>query len=153
MDNLQQDQSLKFVIATQPEEFEVAKELRKKYFFGKHNIEDPYTWTFNHADHKHFVMYKDTEIIGYAHIQFFPQAQAVIRIIVIKSNDRNNGYGKQMLLLIEKWLKEQGVISIHAESTLEALGFYKKLGYNQMSFPEVTEHAHETNDVAMGKLL
>ena len=47
-----------------------AKHFRDTYFFGSHSIEDPYTWTFNHEEHAHIVLYQGTEIVAYAHIQF-----------------------------------------------------------------------------------
>ena len=64
-------------------EWEVVKRLRNKYFFDPLSISDPYTWTFDHPEHVHLVLYQGVEIIGYAHIQFWPEHRAALRIIVI----------------------------------------------------------------------
>jgi len=145
--------NLKFTRCTYHKEWEMAKQLRQKYFFDKHAIRDPYTWTFNHKEHQHFILYKGTEIVGYAHIQLFTKSQALIRIIVITDEMRKHGFGKEFLQLIEKWLKEYGYSCIHAESTIEALPFYKKLGYINMPFPDTGEEDQRTTDIAVGKQL
>src|SRR4051812_13064440 len=93
-------------------EWASAKNFRQKYFFDPQNINDPYTWTFNHPQHKHFVLYQGTEIIGYAHIQLWSDARAAIRIIVIDEAKRNNNFGSQFLVLCESRLKTEGYKSI-----------------------------------------
>jgi hypothetical protein len=45
----------------------------KNIFFDKVPTADPYTWTFDHPDHIHFVLYQGSEIIGYAHLQLWPE--------------------------------------------------------------------------------
>ena len=71
----------RFVLCTHHSEWAAAKHFRDTYFFGPHGIEDPYTWTFNHSEHAHLVLYQACEIIGYAHIQFWPYHRAAIRIL------------------------------------------------------------------------
>jgi hypothetical protein len=70
-------------------EWDFAKKLRNKYFFDPLAIKDPYTWTFNHKDHIHFILYQDEVMIGYAHIQLWPNHRAALRIIVIDESYRN----------------------------------------------------------------
>jgi GrpB-like predicted nucleotidyltransferase (UPF0157 family) len=113
-------------------EWLAAKHFRDTYFFGPCGIEDKYTWTFNHAEHAHLVLYQGVEIIGYAHIQFsatpkgfavasWPDKRAAIRIIAVDENKRNQNSGSVFLALIEKWLKSLWVKSIHAESRQSSL--------------------------------
>lgn len=130
-----------------------AKHFRRHYFFGPHGIEDPYTGTFNHEEHVHLVLYQGTEIIGYAHIQFWPFQRAAIRIIATDENKRNQSFGSRFLALIEKWLKILGVKSIHAESRQSSLRFYLKNGYSSMSFDDPENHESDLKDVPVGKLL
>ena len=59
------------VKALTPREWACVKHFRDTYFFGPHGIDDPYTWTFDHSEHAHLILYQGTEIIGYAHIQFW----------------------------------------------------------------------------------
>jgi len=143
----------RFVLCTHYSEWNTVKHFRNKYFFGPHNIDDPYTWTFDHRQHKHFVLYQGTEIIGYAHIQLWPNERAAIRIIVIDEAKRNNNFGGKLLHLCEKWLKSQGYKSIHTESRPTALAFYKKNGYIDMPFNDPDGHEGGPEDIAVGKLL
>lgn len=143
----------RFVKVLTPTEWAAAKHFRDTYFFGPHGIEDPYTWTFNHEEHAHLVLYHGTEIIGYIHIQFWPDKRAAIRIIAVDEDKRNQNSGSQFLALSEKWLKSIGVKSIHAESRKSSLGFYLKNGYTEMSFDDPEGHESDPNDIPVGKVL
>lgn len=134
-------------------EWAAAKHFRDTYFFGPHGIEDPYTWTFKHEEHAHLVLYQGTEIVAYAHIQFWPYSRAAIRIIATDENKRNQRFGSKFLALIEKWLRSLGVKSIHAESRQSSLRFYIKNGYCSMPFNDPENHESDPNDVPVGKLL
>ncbi|NDH69258.1 MAG: GNAT family N-acetyltransferase, partial [Gammaproteobacteria bacterium] len=143
----------RFVLCTHHSEWAAAKHFRDTYFFGPHGIEDPYTWTFNHEEHAHLVLYQGTEIVAYAHIQFWPDQRAAIRIIAVDEYKRNQNSGSVFLALIEKWLKSFGVKSIHAESRQSSLRFYLKNGYTNMPFDDPENHESDPNDVPVGKLL
>ena len=143
----------RFVLCTHTLEWAAAKYFRDTYFFGPHGIEDPYTWTFNHEEHAHLVLYQGTEIVAYAHIQFWPDQRAAIRIIAVDEYKRNQNSGSVFLALIEKWLKSFGVKSIHAESRQSSLRFYLKNGYCSMPFNDPENHESDPNDVPVGKVL
>lgn len=117
-------------------EWDVAKKLRQKYFFDPLSIADPYTWTFNHKEHAHLIFYQGVEMIGYAHIQFWPDQRAALRIFVIDEPYRQHGLGSQFLQLCEKWLKKQGIQSLHDEARPDAVKFYRKNGYTEMPFED-----------------
>jgi len=144
---------LRFVRCTHYDEWEAAKELRNRYFFDKIKISDPYEWTFEHQDHVHFVLYKGTEIIGYAHIQLWPHSRAAIRIIVIEQEHQHHGFGKQFLSWIETWLKSQRYQSLHTQASPDALRFYQQLGYSRMPFDDPDGHETDPRDTPMGKQL
>lgn len=143
----------RFLLCTHITEWNSAKYFRNKYFFGPYGIEDPYTWTFNHEKHAHLVLYQGTEIIGYAHIQFWPDKRAAIRIIAVDEDKRNQNAGSEFLASIEKWLKLLGTRSIHAESRQSSLKFYLKNGYTEMSFNDPEKHESDPHDVSVGKIL
>jgi GrpB-like predicted nucleotidyltransferase (UPF0157 family)/GNAT superfamily N-acetyltransferase len=145
--------AFRFVKALTSREWQSAKHFRDTYFFDPHGIEDPYTWTFNHEEHAHLVLYQGTEILAYAHIQFWPDQRTAIRIIAVDENKRNQDSGSKFLALIEKWLKSFGVKSIHAESRQSSLRFYLKNGYCSMPFDDPEGHESDPNDVPVGKLL
>lgn len=134
-------------------EWKAAKNFRNKYFFGPYGIEDPYTWTFHHSEHAHLALYKGADIIGYAHIQFWPNNRAAMRIIVVDDDKRNQSAGSQFLASIEKWVITLGIKSIHAESRKSSLSFYLKNGYSKMPFNDPEDHETDPNDVPVGKIL
>ncbi len=92
-------------------EWDAVKRLRNKYL----PLEDSYSWTFTHKDHAHLIFYKGVEILGYAHIQFSPDQQAAVRVLVIDEPYRHQGLGSQFLQLCEEWLKAQGIQSVYME--------------------------------------
>lgn len=144
---------LRFVICTHYDEWNAAKQFRQKYFFDKVPIKDPYEWTFNHNDHVHFILYKGVDIIGYAHIQLWPKSRAAVRIIVVEDYKRGRGFGGQFLNWIEAWLENKRYKSIHTESTLDAVQFYKNQSYIEMPFNDPDGYEGDERDTPMGKIL
>lgn len=134
-------------------EWEMAKTLREKYFFEPLGITDPYTWTFDHKEHVHFILYQGVKMIGYAHIQLWPNHRAALRIIVIDEPYRNHSLGSQFLQLCEQWLKNQGVHSLHDEARPDTVKFYRKNGYVEMPFADPSGEPPSLQDVAMGKII
>lgn len=134
-------------------ELDFAKNLRQKYFFDALSLTDPYVWTFNHKDHAHIILYKGVDMIGYAHIQFWPDQRAALRIFVIDEPHRHQGYGSQFLHLCEQWLKKEGIQSLHDEARPDSVQFYRKNGYSEMPFDDPSGELPSSQDIAMGKRL
>ena len=134
-------------------EWEAAKKLRDKYFFSPLGITDPYTWTFDHKDHVHFILYQGVEMIGYAHIQFLQNHRAALRIFVIEEFYRKHGLGSQFLQLCEQWLKKHDIQSHHDKARADTVNFYRKNGYVEMPFEGRTDEPPIHQDIAMGKKL
>ncbi len=143
----------RMVKCTHYAEWEFAKKIRQKYFFDGLSISDPYTWTFDHEEHAHMILYKGVEMIGYAHIQLWPNHRAALRIIVIDEPYRQDGLGSEFLKLCEKWLKNQGIVSLHDEARPDAVKFYRKNGYVEMPFNDPSGEPPSPHDLAMGKML
>jgi GNAT superfamily N-acetyltransferase len=144
---------LRMVRCTHQSEWEMAKKLRNKYFFSPLGIDDPYTWTFDHEEHVHFILYQDVGMIGYAHIQLWPKHRAALRIFVIDEAYRQHRFGSQFLHLCEQWLKKQGFHSLHDEARPDAVTFYRKNGYTEMLFEDPSGEPPSPLDIAMGKKL
>ena len=134
-------------------EWEFAKKMRRKYFFDPLEIADPYTWTFHHQDHAHLIFYEGVDMIGYAHIQFWPEQRAALRIFVIDACFRKHGFGSKFLHLCEQWLKKKGIRSLHDEARPDAVMFYRKNGYEEMPFNDPSGEPPSPHDIAMGKIL
>ena len=107
----------------------------------------------DHKEHCHFVLYKEGKIIGYAHIQYWPQQVAALRIIVIDEQERNQGYGAHLLKFCEQTLEREGIKVLKTESRADVIGFYKTQGYCEMPFDDPEGHPTHENDTALGKNL
>ena len=140
-------------LCTHDDEWEAARNFRQKYFFDKEPIDDPYTWTFDHKDHAHLILYKGIEIVGYAHIQLWPEQRAALRIIVIDEHFRGQGFGGHFLKLCERWIKQQGYKTLHTQSSPDAYKFYKNLGYRELAFNDPDGYESDPQDIDMGKIL
>lgn len=144
---------LRIVKALTTREWEAARFFRQKYFFDNVPVSDPYTWTFEHKDHVHFVLYQGGNVIGYAHIQLWEDKRAALRIIVIDEPDRHKGFGSDFLKKIERWLKLQGYKTLHIQSTKRAYPFYIRHQYTHMDFKDPEGHETDSRDVEIGKTL
>ncbi len=141
------------VKAMTPREWESVRHFRQIYFFDKVPIADPFTWSFEHIEHIHFVLYEGAKIIGYAHIQLWTESRAALRIILIVEDHRNHGIGGYFLKRCECWLKQQGFQSLHLQSSPQAYPFYCKYGYIKMPFNDPEVHIGFAQDIDMGKIL
>lgn len=144
---------IRIMKCTHHAEWDAAKRLRNKYFFDPLAISDPYTWTFDHPEHVHLALHQGGKIIGYAHIQFWSDQRAALRIMVIDEEYRQNGLGSHFLQLCEQWLKRQGVKSVHDEARSSAVNFYLKNGYIEMPFDDPSGEPPSPTDTSMGKIL
>ena len=141
----------RMVKALTDREWATVRTLRQKYFFKSNT--DPYTWTFEHKDHIHFVFYKNADIIGYTHLQLWAEGRAALRIIVIDENYRNRGFGSQFLKLCERWLCHQGFKMLLIQSSPEAYKFYRQHEYVKMPFNDPDGYETDPRDIEIGKLL
>lgn len=87
----------RMVKALTDREWDAISHFRQIHFFN--SKKEPFTWTFTHKDHLHFLFYKNTEIIGYTHLQLWSENRAALRGIVIDESHRNLGFGSLFLEL------------------------------------------------------
>lgn len=99
------------------------------------------------------LFYKNSEIIGYVHLQLWPEERAALRIIVIDKRFRHLGFGTQFLQLCERWLRHRGYKKLLIQSSKEAYRFYSKHGYTEMPFNDPDGYETDPRDIGIGKLL
>jgi GNAT superfamily N-acetyltransferase len=144
-------QGLRVVKAVSTREWETVKEFRHRFFFAPNGIDqDPYEWTLDHPSHSHLLLFDPSGIVGYAHIQFWPDHRVALRMIAIDETKQAIGYGSQFLSFCEKWVKEQGVKSMHAEAN--PTSFYLRNGYVEMPFND-PDGFENPEDIPVGKVL
>lgn len=144
---------LRIVQALTEREWEAARHLRQKYIFDHVPISDPYIWTFKNSQHVHFILYQGTKIIGYAHIQLWPENRATLRGIVIDKPCRNQGIGSRFLKLCERWLLHQKIKQLLIQASPDAYTFYCDNGYVKMSFNDPDGYQSDPRDIKVGKIL
>ncbi len=85
-------------------------------------------------DHYHFILYQGTQITTIAHIEFMSGNIAILHELATDEIFKNQGFGKRMINLLEKWCITQNkhTLKMHAYKSAEA--FYRKLGYQDMIF-------------------
>ncbi|MBS0624378.1 MAG: GNAT family N-acetyltransferase [Verrucomicrobia bacterium] len=149
----QSDEGLTVRKCKTAEEIKAAIEFRQKHFFDERGIQDPYVWTFGHESHHHFTLKKGNNLIGYAHIQYWPNHRAALRIIVINQKQKRKGYGSYLMQYCEQVLKEEGIQTLHTEAHPTALKFYEHLGYSKMPFDDPEGHPSDKQDTPLGKKL
>lgn len=145
--------SFRMVFCAHDAEWEAVHYFRNHYFFEPNQIDDPYRWTFDHPDHRHFMLYQGIEIVGYAHLQLWPEQRSALRMIVVDEKKRGQGIGKSALSFIENWLRLHGYHTIHTESSPAALTFYEQLGYKPMAFHDPDGYESSPEDIPLGKVL
>lgn len=139
--------------AASDQEWQEVKRFRQQYFFNQLSIQDPYMWTLTHEDHYHFLCSNNSHIIGYAHIQFWPGQRSALRMVVIEEEERYGGMGRQFLKYLEQWLVQQGIGSIHLQSSEQARLFYQKNQYIALPFNDPDGVEESKSHVEMGKIL
>ncbi|MCB1111181.1 MAG: GNAT family N-acetyltransferase [Chlamydiales bacterium] len=104
-------------------EKKAALDFRQKHFFDRLNIQDPYAWALDQKNHLHWILYDGVEVIGYAHVQMWPDHRAALRIIVIDEQRRGQGMGKCLMDHCEQVLKHRGVTLLQTEASPNACLF------------------------------
>jgi len=130
-----------------------ALDFRQKHFFDQRGVQDPYAWALEKKDHLHWLLYENGKVIGYAHVQIWPNHRAALRIIVINEQVRGQGMGKHLMDFCEQALKQQGITLLQTEASPNAHLFYKRLGYIEMPFNNPDGEPTHPDDQAMGKYL
>lgn len=102
-------QGWRFVQALTDREWEAVCALRQQHFF---NLE-----LAPLKEHIHFVFYKESAIIGYAHLQLLEEHRAVLHALVIDRYYQQQGFESFLLQLCERWLRHQGIHMWHNGET------------------------------------
>lgn len=141
----------RFVLCTHYSEWEHYHRIRKEQIFDPINVEyDPNHPTINAPLHFHLILYKGINIVAVAHIEFLSESDAVLRSLATDAPYQTQGFGKEMMILLEKWIKIEGrqVIKMHARPSAE--NFYRKLGYKECDFDD---QCIQGNYIDLGKRL
>ncbi len=93
---------------------------------------------FTSDNHYHFVLYHGTKIVCVAHIEFLNENEAAIRTFATDTLYKGHHCGSHMMELLEKWIKYHGRNIIRVHARLSAENFYRKFGFTDMPFDDVS---------------
>lgn len=120
-------------------EWETYHRINEEQIFRPiHVIYDRNHSTLKMDNHFHFILYKGTEIVSIAHVEFLNYNDAALRSFATDEIHKNHGFGRTLMQLLERWIKYHGkkVVKLHA--SLKSEGFYRKLGYIEMPFDDLS---------------
>lgn len=125
----------RFLRVTHNLEWENYHRIRKEQIFDPINVTyDPNHFSINAEGHFHFILCRGTEIVSVAQIEFLSDKEAALSTFATDIPYKQQGYAKEMLMLLERWVKSQGIEVIKMHSRPSAEGFYRKLGYMDCKF-------------------
>lgn len=128
---------LRIVKVLTDREWEAYHRIRKEQIFDLMKVTyDPQHPVFQDKSQVHLVLYKGSEIVGVAQLQFLTETEVALRPFAIDGRYQNAGTGSRFLASIERWLVQQGCRLLRLHAYPKALNFYKRNGYAPMPFPE-----------------
>ncbi|MFC0524742.1 GNAT family N-acetyltransferase [Pontibacillus salicampi] len=117
---------------TNAENIKDAYYVRQKVFVEEQNVSlDEEMDDFDPVA-EHFVGYEGVEPVAASRLRFVDHYGKLERICVIKEL-RGTSLGKQMILYMEDYVKQQGYEHTKLNAQTRALGFYESLGYEVIS--------------------
>lgn len=113
-------------------------------------IYDPNHSTLQDENHYHYVLMRGIIPVAIAQVEFLDQEFAILRALATDEPYKNQGYGSYLLILMERWIKQNGRIKILMHAAPKAELFYRKRGYVDMEFDEIGINPKE---IDLGKIL
>lgn len=141
----------RFLKVTHIQEWEDYHRIRKAEIFGLTRvIYDPLHPSITSNNAYHFMLCNGIEARAVAHIEFLSESDAALRSLATDSKYQRQGYGTEMMALLEKWLRRQNIKVLKMHSRQSAEPFYRKLGFTDMPFddPSIQEQ-----HIDLGKVL
>ena len=128
---------LRFVICTHHTEWKEYHRIRKEQIFNPLNIiYDQNHPTIYDNNHYHFILYQGLVIVTVAQVEILNEDNAALRSLATDTPYQKRGFGSKMMLLIEKWLKNESFKCLKIHSNPKADKFYRKLGYQDCNFDD-----------------
>ncbi len=123
---------LEIKIVQTDEQLQDAYQVRKEVFVEEQNV--PVELEIDELEKMatHFVGYSEGKPIAASRIRFQNDYGKMERIC-IRKDFRGKGYGKDILLFMENYAKENGLNKAKLHGQIQAEKFYQKLGYKTVS--------------------
>lgn len=124
---------------THSREWEAYHRIRTEQLFDPLGITyDPNHPTLTADNHFHFVLYKGRIIVSVAQVEMLSHEVAALRSIATDTPHQRQGYASYLLRFVERWAQHRDIKTIKTHAEITAEPFYRKHGYSEMSFDDVS---------------
>ena len=93
------------------------------------------------------LMLAGNEAVGVLRVDDLGQGQAALRLLAIRRNQQQRGYGARMIALVLAQLRERGYARVVVNSAPDAVEFYKRFGFREEAWPD--DHAAAAVQMAL----
>ena len=123
---------IKYEYGDQSDIYKDAIKIRKTVFIEEQGV--PEDIELDHLDYKttHYVGYVDGEPVTTARIYEDPIHEYHLQRVATLKEHRGKGYGKELVIFIERSLRHKPDAKIWLSAQDTALPFYKKMGYSTL---------------------
>jgi GNAT superfamily N-acetyltransferase len=141
----------RFMKVSSPREWDAYHTIFKSQIFDPLGlIYDAAHPSFSGPNNHRFAWCKGVSVVSGAHVEKMSESVAALRGLATHGDHQRQGYGRQLMGNIERWLKKEGIAVIKMHARPSALSFYTALGYGPMVFDDPSI---QTEYVDLGKVL
>jgi len=124
--------------------------IRKAELFDARGRGDVYD--YDHADDRTagntpMLLRAGNEAVGVLRVDDLGQGQAALRLLAIRRNQQQRGYGARMIALVLAQLRERGYARVVVNAAPDAVEFYKRFGFREEAWPD--DHAAAAVQMAL----
>ncbi len=127
--------------------------IKKEQIFDRIDVRyDETHESFSDKNHHHFILYNGIDIVAISHVEFpkYNEELCILRALATNIVVQNQGHGKYLMTSMEKWARQHGKLIIKMHAALRAEHFYRKLGYTEMQFDDISI---TSESIDLGKFL
>jgi GNAT superfamily N-acetyltransferase len=97
------------------------------------------------SPNNHFMgFWEHGELLGTLRVDFLDDETAALRLVAVEPRHQGRGIGRKMIAAAERFVSAAGCGRVVTNSAIDAVGFYSRLGYEEMPWDDPGESAGES---------
>jgi GNAT superfamily N-acetyltransferase len=84
------------------------------------------------------------ELLGTLRVDFLDDETAALRLVAVEPRLQGRGIGRKMIAAAERFVLAAGCGGVVTNAAIDAVGFYSRLGYEEVSWDDPDEIAGES---------
>lgn len=124
------------IVITTEEQLKQALQLRKKVFIEEQGIDENLEYDqYDNltSDCTHVMIMDNNEVVAVGRYRIVNDTVAKLQRICVHPLYRREGYGKEIILLLEQLAKKANLYTTQLDAQIKATSFYQRLGYHEIS--------------------